>query len=38
MLEYLCQLPYETLGQKMLGFLELIDIIQWENAAASHES
>ena len=38
MLEYLSQLPYEALGQKMLGFLELSDIIQWENAAASYES
>ena len=38
MLEYLIQLPYEALGQKMLGFLELIDIIQWEKAAASQES
>ena len=38
MLEYLIQLPFEVLGQSMLGFLELIDIIQWENAAASHES
>ena len=38
MLEYLIQLPYEALGQKMLGFLELIDIIQLENAAASQKS
>ena len=38
MLEYLIQLPYEALGQKMLGFLEVIDIIQLENAAASQES
>ena len=38
MLEYLIQLPCEVLGQNMLGFLELIDIIQFENAAASHKS
>ena len=38
MLEYLCQLPYEALGQKMFSFLELIDIIQFENAATSQES
>ena len=38
MLEYLIQLPCEIIGQNMLGFLELIDIIQFENAAASHKS
>ena len=38
MLEYILQLPFEALGLSMLGFLELIDIIQFENAAASHES
>ena len=38
MLEYLIQLPCEVLGPSMLGFLELVDIIQFENAAASHES
>ena len=38
MLKYLIQLPLEVLGQNMLVFLELINIIQWENAAASHES
>lgn len=38
MLEYLIQLPYEVLGQNMLVYLELIDIIQFESAAASHES
>ena len=31
-------MPFEVLGQSMLGFLEIIDIIQFENAAASHES
>ena len=34
MLEYLIQLPYETMGQNMLGYLELIDIIQFEKAAS----
>ena len=38
MLEYLIQLPYDYLGQSMLGFLDLIDIIQFENASTSHES
>ena len=38
MLEYLIQLPYDFLGQSMLGFLDLIDIIQFENASTSHES
>ena len=38
MLEYLTQLPCETLGSSILGFLDLIDIIQFENAAASQES
>ena len=38
MLKYLTQLPCETLGPNILGFLELIDIIQWENAAASQKS
>ena len=38
MLEYLIQLPYEVLGHKMLIYLELIDIIQFEKAAASQES
>ena len=38
MLEYLIQLPPDVLGQQMLGFLELMDIIQLENAAASHKS
>ena len=38
MLEYLTQLPCETLGPNILGFLELIDIIHWENASASQES
>ena len=38
MLEYLIQLPLEVLGQKMLIYLELIDIVQFENAAASQES
>ena len=38
MLDYLIQLPTETLGQKLLLFLELIDIVQLEKATASHES
>ena len=38
MLEYLLQLQYEVLGQHIMGFLEMIDIIQFENAAASRES
>ena len=38
MLEYLTQLPWETLGQNMLGFLDLNDIIEMENAAASQKS
>ena len=38
MLEYLLLLPSELLGQHMLGYLELIDIIQFENAALSHQS
>ena len=37
MLEYLIQLPYETMGQNMLGYLELVDIIQLEKALASHK-
>ena len=36
--EYLIQLPCEVFGHNMLGFLELIDIILFEKAAASHES
>ena len=38
MLEYLIQLPCEVLGQSVLGFLDMVDIIQLENAAASQES
>ena len=38
MLQFLYQLPCETLGHNMLGFLELVDIIQFEKAAASQES
>ena len=38
MLEYLIHLSYDSLGQKMLGYLELSDIIQFEIAAASHGS
>ena len=38
MFEYLTQIPCEVLGEKMFGFLELIDIIQLENAAASQKS
>ena len=37
MLEYLIHLPYNLLGHSILGFLELIDLIQYENAAASHK-
>ena len=37
MLEYLIQLPCEVLGHNMLGYLELIDIIQLERAASSHK-
>ena len=37
MLEYLIQLPYETMGQNMLGYLELVDITQFEKASASHK-
>ena len=38
MLEYLVLLPCDVLGHSVFGFLELIDIIQWENAGASHKS
>ena len=38
MLEYLTKLPCEVFGYNILGFLELIDIIQFENAAASYQS
>ena len=38
MLEYLIQLPCDYLGQNVLGFLDLIDIIQFENAITSHKS
>ena len=38
MLDCLIQLPSETLGHNILGFLEMIDIIQLENAAASSMS
>ena len=38
MLEYLIQLSCDVLGHNMLGFLELIDILQFENAVTSHES
>ena len=38
MLEYLTQLPCETLGPNIFCFLELIDIMQWEKAAASQKS
>ena len=37
MLEYLVRLPLEVLGEKLLGYLELIDIVRLENAAASHK-
>ena len=37
MLEYLIQLPCEVLGHNMLGYLELIDIIQLERATSSHK-
>ena len=38
MLEYLVHLPNDLLGQNILGFIELIDIIKFENAATSHKS
>ncbi len=38
MLEFLVWLPPEALGQRMLDFLELRDIIQLENAASDHKS
>ena len=38
MLEYLIHLPCEMLGQNMLGFLMLRDIIQFENAVTSCKS
>ena len=38
MLEYLIQIPSETLGHNILGFLDMVDIIQLENAAASKKS
>ena len=38
MLEYLIQLPCDYLGQNVLEFLGLIDIIQLENAVTSHKS
>ena len=38
MLDYIIQLPCEVMGYNVLGFLELIDIIQFENAAAGHKS
>ena len=38
MLENLIMLPCEVLGHHVLGFLELIDIIQLENASFSHKS
>lgn len=38
MLEYLIHLPYETMGQNVLVFLDLIDIVQLENATFSHKS
>ena len=31
-------MPTETLGQSMMGYLALKDIVRFENAAASHES
>ena len=38
MLDYIIQLPCEVMGHNVLGFLELIDIIQFENAAAGYKS
>ena len=38
MMEYLIQMTCEVLGQKVLGFLEMVDIIHWENASASQKS
>ena len=37
MLECFNQLPCEVLGHNMLGYLEIIDIIQLERAASSHK-
>lgn len=37
MLKYLIQLPCEVLGQNILGYLDLINIIQLENAASNHK-
>ena len=38
MLEYLIQLPCEVMGERMMGFLDLNDIMQFEKAAASQKS
>ena len=38
MLEYLIQLPCDVLAHSLFGFLEMIDIIEFEKAGASHES
>ena len=38
MIKYLIQLPSEVIGQNILGYLELIDIMQWENAAANQQA
>ena len=38
MLKYLIKITCEVLGHNMLNFLELTDIIQFENAAASLKS
>ena len=38
MLKYLLKIPIDVLGHNLLGFLNLIDILQWENASASRTS
>lgn len=38
MLQYLIQLPCDSVGQSMLGFLDINDIIKFENAASSRDS
>ena len=37
MIEYIVQLPCEVMGQRMMGFLNLNDIMQFEKAAASQK-
>ena len=37
MIEYIIQLPCEVMGQRIMGFLDLNDIMQFEKAAASQK-